>query len=246
MLTRAQQLIGYKIAATDGEFGKVSDIYFDDHSWTVRYFIVDTGGWISGRLVLVSPESIVAPDDEAHTMRVSLTKQQIEAAPSVDTEKPVSRQQEIPYREYFGWPPYWSGFFGAGAVNYVPLSTETVDAAVDDQQRAIQEGDPNMRSVDVVSGYHIRATDGDIGHIDNFLIDSTTWAIRYAVVDTHNWLPGKKILLALDQIDALDWATSEVDVHLTRARIQSAPEFDASHPLDTDYEKQLRQYYEAA
>ena len=246
MLQRAEEIIGKAIAATDGALGHITDLYFDDHQWVVRYFVVDTGNWLSGRLVLIAPEAIRGEASEGESVAVSLTKEQVEGSPSVDTAKPVSRQQEIPYRDYFGWPAYGTGLWGAAGIGMTPGLDTMTEQAVADQKRAIREGDPNLRSVSVVDGYHIHAADGDVGHVEDFIIDTKTWAIRYAVVDTRNWLPGKKVLVSPDSINAVDWFKSLVYVDLTMDRIKNAPEFDDSTPLASEYESSLQEYYDSA
>ena len=243
MLTKADEIIGKAIAATDGEIGHVADLYFDDYKWVVRYFVVDTGGWLSGRLVLIAPEAIAPGGMSADALAVSLTKERVENSPGIDTAKPVSRQQEIPYRDYFGWPPYGGGLWGATGLGLNPAMGALTDQAVADQKRAIREGDPNLRSVSVVDHYHIEASDGEVGHVEDFMIDTESWAIRYAVVDTRNWLPGRKVLVSPDLIRGVDWFKSIVRVDLSRDRIKNAPEYDESRPLAPEYERSLREYY---
>src|SRR5678815_3470573 len=109
MLKGAEKLTGYRLGAIDGEFGKVKDFYFDDETWTIRYLVADTGGWLPGVQVLVSPFAVKSVDDAEKHINVSLTKAQIENSPSIDTDKPVSRQFELKYYQYFGWPMYWYG-----------------------------------------------------------------------------------------------------------------------------------------
>ncbi len=246
MLHRAEEIIGKAIEATDGEIGKVADLYFDDHEWVVRYFVVDTGNWLSGRLVLIAPESVAGAASEGDALVVSLNKEQVEGSPSIDTAKPVSRQQEIPYRQYFGWPPYGTGLWGAAGIGFNPGLDTMTEQAIADQKLAVREGDPNLRSITVVDGYHIHAADGDVGHVEDFIIDTKTWAIRYAVVDTRNWLPGKKVLISPDLIESVDWFKSLVYVGLPISRIKNAPEFDHAKPIAADYESSLRAYYESA
>ncbi|MEO8053096.1 MAG: PRC-barrel domain-containing protein, partial [Acidobacteriota bacterium] len=109
MLRKAKDLSGYKLAASDGEIGKVKEFYFDDQSWTVRYLVADTGGWLSGRQVLISPYALDPANEGRNVIPVDLTKHQIEKSPSLDSNKPVSRQYELEYYPYYGWPGYWGG-----------------------------------------------------------------------------------------------------------------------------------------
>lgn len=245
MLERANEIIGKRIVATDGDLGHVADLYFDDHDWVVRYFVVDTGGWLGGRLVLIAPEAIVSGGMTDDAVAVSLTKQRVEHSPGIDSAKPVSRQEEIPYREYFGWPPYGGSLWGVAGIGLNPPLPAITEQAMADHDRAVREGDPHLRSVSVVDQYRIEASDGEIGHVEDFIVDTDTWSIRYAVVDTRNWLPGKKVLVSPDLIHSVEWATSIVRVDLTRERIKDAPEYDHAQPIAPEYERALREYYAA-
>ena len=192
MLNKAKTLKGYKLHSLDGEIGKVKEFYFDDHHWTIRYLVADTGTWLMGRQVLISPYALVAVNKEEQHITVDLTKKQIEDSPSLNSDKPVSRQFEETYYGYYGWPVYWSGPYMWG---YYP----TIVRDREKWRKSNQGGkawDPHLRSTDDVSGHHIQAADGEIGHVDDFIVDDETWAIRYLIVDTRNWWPGKKVLIS--------------------------------------------------
>ena len=243
MLYKADDLQGFHIAASDGELGKVSDLYFDDREWRIRYFVVDTGGWLSGRLVLISPDAAGHPDADEKTFHVSLTKKQVEDSPGVETDLPFSRQQEIAYREYFGWPPYWGGISGAAGFAVHPEQVAVADRDAAERRRTQAEADPHLRSAGIVRGYSLAATDGDIGHIDDLIVDDDGWAVRYFVIDTRNWLPGKKVLLAPEWVQSIDWSRSEVAVSLARDTIKEAPEYDHSAEITREYEARLHEHY---
>jgi hypothetical protein len=211
MLRSTAELAGLAIHATDGTIGSLSNIYFDDIHWRTRYFVVDTGKWLPGRLVLISPASVASANLAGHQLNVTLTKGQVEQSPGIETHEPVSRQHEQHVAKYYGWPVYWP-VEGALAPD------------VDDQKR----GDANLRSASEVTGYHVHAQDGELGHVADFLIDDTQWEIRYLVVDTGKWLPGKKVLVDPRATDRVDWAKSTVHVHLTKDQIRGCPAYDPS------------------
>jgi uncharacterized protein YrrD len=236
MLRTASHLKGTTIAATDGGIGSVQDLYFDDDSWTVRYLMVDTGTWLPGRQVLISPRSVLAVTDETK-IPVSLTKSQVENSPSTDMDKPVDRQYEEEYARYYGYPYYWTGPYRWGALAYPGEGT----LAIADAESAIppRSGDPSLRSTRNVTGYYIEATDGDIGHVDDFIVDTTAWMIRYMIVDTRNWWPGKKVPVSPEWINRVSWADSRVYVDMSKEAIKSAPEYDPDRPLAREYETRL-------
>ena len=111
MLSKAKTLEGYKLANLDGEIGTVKGFYFDDAYWTIRYLMADTGSWLTGRQVLLSPYSLTAVVKEKHHITLNLTKNQIEDSPPLSSDKPVSQQFETDYFGYYGLPMYWSGSY---------------------------------------------------------------------------------------------------------------------------------------
>jgi sporulation protein YlmC with PRC-barrel domain len=233
---------GNTIVATDGDIGKVDDFYFDDKTWTIRYLVADTGPWLLGSKVLISPIALDQVDFSSGRFAVTLTKKQIEDSPGIDTDKPVSRQQEAHYHDYYGYPYYWSGPYLWGPMTYPRYSAadeERIDERCAEREAA---DDLHLRSANEVTGYHIAATNGGVGHVEDFIIDKETWEIRYMVVDTRNWLPGKKVLIAPRWIDRVSWLDSKVYVSLSREAIKSVPEYHTD-TLNREYEKKLYDHY---
>jgi sporulation protein YlmC with PRC-barrel domain len=259
MLRSLKEIDGYTILDVSNEVvGSVNDFYFDDVTWMIRYLVVDTGVWLPGRKVLISPVALGQPDwGGGVSLPVRLTKEQIEDSPSLDTNKPVSRQEETALVDYYQWPPYWHNvtFFDAMAVGMDPetyvRSTRPVSQAEAVPEEAVvektlageQTGDPSLRSVAEVSGYYIQATDGDIGHVEDFIVDTEAWAIRYLVIDTKNWWPGKKVLVSPLWVEQVNWEESKVHLDMNRDMIKNSPEFDPSAPVNRAYEDRLFDYY---
>jgi len=104
MLQSVTRLFEARLGASDGEIGRVNDLYFDDQNWAVRYLVADTGSWMPGRLVLISPRAFGNLHQGGKVLLVNLTRQQIENSPSIESHKPVSRQYEEEYHRYYGWP----------------------------------------------------------------------------------------------------------------------------------------------
>lgn len=236
-----QLLTDYTILARDGEIGKMHDFLFDDITWTIRYLVVDTGHWLSGRRVLLSPEAVEQSLWESQQFAVNLTKDQIEKSPGIDTDKPVSLQQQIELHDYYFWPYYWTG---AGFIPvYPPVIYEDIKTAQEAIQEDIEKGDPHLRSTKEVRGYHIQATDGAIGHVEDFLVEDENWIIHYMVVDTRNWLPGRKVLVSPTWITGLNWAERKVSVFLTQKAVQDSPEYFPNEPVSQEYENRLHDHY---
>lgn len=213
MLRNSSEIIGYTIGASDGQLGRVTDFLFDDETWLVRWLIIDTGSWLSGRKVLLPPSVLGHFSAIGDQFSVRLTKQQVKESPGVETDLPVSRQMETNTYHYYGWNPYWSsglymgGYaWGADGLSPVPYYGESLRRAEEIAAEEQLHSDLHLRSVKAVTGYHIHASDGEIGHVADFLVEDADWGIHYLVVDTKNWWPGRKIFCfaTLDQRYRLD------------------------------------------
>jgi uncharacterized protein YrrD len=239
MLNNAKTLNGYKLNALDGELGKVKEFYFDDKYWTIRYLVADTGGWLTGRQVLISPYELVAVNKEAEYIAIDLTKKQIEDSPLLESDKPVSQQFEESYYGYYGSPIYWAGSGMWGFYPNIVRDREKWRKPSSDEKA----WNPHLRSTKNVSGYNIQANDGEIGHIEDFIIDDETWAIRYLIIDTKNWWPGKKVLVSPLWIEEVSWDESKVFVNLSREAIKQSPEYNEESLLTREYETELHRHY---
>ena len=228
MLQNIKELYGNKLAASDGDIGQVMDFYFDDKTWVIRYLVADTGSWLTGRLVLLSPHAFGKLDLVENTLQVKLHKKQIENSPSIESHKPVSRQYEIEYYRYYGWPAYWDGsaMWGLGGFPVVmPPSKDELEA----QQKYHHRDDKHLRSTNAVNGYHIHTPDGPIGHVTGFLVDDRSWAIRELVVEAGHWYAGKEILIAPNDVERISYEDSTVFVNLNKETIQRTAESRVAH-----------------
>jgi uncharacterized protein YrrD len=239
MLRRANELSGYQLGARDGSIGKVKEFYFDDLSWTIRYLVADAGNWLTGRKVLISPFALDPVRMDDNVIPVNLTRKQIENSPSLESDKPVSRQFELQYYPYYGYSPYWSGPFGSGIAAFPTREPSNLSAVTQDTNT----DDPHLRSTHDVEGHSIEALDGEIGHVKDFIIDDQSWAIRYLIIDTQNWWPGKKVLISPRWIDSISWEESKVVVGLTRKAIKQCPEFNEDVLISREYEEKLHRHY---
>jgi uncharacterized protein YrrD len=254
MRSSVSHLVGYAIRATDGELGSVAEFYFDDTTWTIRYLVVGRGGGHSARKVLISPAALGRPDAASRTVPVNLTMDQVRNSPSIDTDKPVSRQHEAELRRYYAWSPYWfDGPSPPGVHPATPLpvfasplqmtASQVTAGEEPDVSTPAGEGDPHLRSTWHVTGYGIHASDGEIGHVKDFILDDETWAIFCLVVDTGKWLPGRKVLLAPAWIEQVSWADAMISVDLTRESVRNSPVYDPSQPVSAIYEARLYDHY---
>ncbi len=236
MLRSLNEMTGYKIQAIDGGIGKVKDFLFDDRLWIIRYLEADTGPWLFGRKVLISPVHFASGVAQADKFVVDLTCEQVDNSPELETDKPVSRQYESVFHSYYSLSPYWTGYpFTFG------------EAPVLDYEQEIESErkntDQNLRSCKEVTGYHIKAKNQSIGHIDDLITDEEDWSIRYAVIATKDFLPGRKVLIAPQWIEAISWPKKEVYVDLDAEQIKESPEYNPSEPVNREYEVNLYDFY---
>lgn len=241
MLFKAKTLEKYKLKGKDGDIGSVKEFYFDDKHWTIRYLVADTGNWLTGREVLISPYAIVSINEEEKNIVLNLTKKQIEESPSLESDRPVSRQFEKTYFTYYGLPAYWHGTYMWGTYPYLIREGRELEEEKEEEQK--NPWDPNLRSTNDVRGHHIQALDGEIGHVHDFIIDNKNWAIRYLIIDTKNWWGGKKILISPHWIDRISWDELKVYVNLSQEIIKQSPQYSEDFLLNRHYENQLHQHY---
>jgi uncharacterized protein YrrD len=228
-----KQLYGDKLWASDGEIGHVSDFYFNDDSWVVRYVVAETGTWLTGRQVLLAPHAFGALHQAGKLVLINLTKKQIESSPSIEIHKPISRQYEEEYYKYYGWPTYWEGN-GLWGMNAFPVS-ELPDEPIL-SEKAVRAGtqkerpDFHLRGTRSVEGYHLQAKDGAMGHVTDFLMDPRTWEIRGLVIKTGSWFSGQEVEIPVKQVIGISYEESTVFVELTCEDVEqsSAPDLVGS------------------
>lgn len=247
MLRSLDKLDGFKIAAKDGEIGKIVNFYFDDREWKIRYLVVNTGNWLTGRKVLISPKSSGKPDFEKEELPVGLTKDQIENSPEIQEDMPVSRQKELELVQYYGWPEYWAGpgSYITGSNPMPPYMPDKAKKEIEEMQKQEEkEQDSHLRDCDEVEGYNIKAVDDSIGHVQDFVFDDDSWQISYIVIDTRDFFPGgKKVIVSISWIKSIDWNLREVKVDLPKDKIEDSPEWNPSEPMSRDFEDTLYEHF---
>jgi sporulation protein YlmC with PRC-barrel domain len=227
MLQSIKKLLGEKLGASDGEIGHVKDFYFDDQNWTVRYVVADTGNWLPGRQVLISPYAFGGLHQVEKILRVNLTRKKIENSPTIESHKPVSRQYEDEYHRYYGWPDYWqgNGIWGMSGFPILAEKSKPVSGEPSTKSGAKPEHvEVHLRSTQAMSGYHIKASEGIIGHVCDFMMDDKSWAINQLVIKTGHRFTGKEVLIPVSQVDRISYDESTVFVKLTKEAVETSPE----------------------
>ena len=224
MLQSIKQLYRDKIMALDGEIGHLNDFYFDDQNWVVRYVVADTGTWLPGRQVLLSPHAFGSLHQAGKLLLANLTRKQIEDSPSIDSHKPISRQYEEDYYRHYGWPCYWQGD-GLWGMSSIPLVTVPEPPAFDGRTN-LERADAHLRSTQAVKGYDLQATDGTAGHVCDFIIDPQNWAIRQLAIKTGHRFSGKEVSIPTASVDRISYEKSTVIVNLTREAVEQSSVYD--------------------
>jgi uncharacterized protein YrrD len=258
MLRSMKDLKNYTIQASDGEIGKLTSLFFDQKWWQVRYLVIDVGSWIFGREVLISPTAVSHIDAETKILTLNLTKESIKNSPGVSTDAPISRQKEAALHTYYHWQPYWTvrmhdpmlqGAFLHSDSDTLDLENQTIQQkkgeTTDGMAVTKTESDSGLRSTNEVNGYQIQASDGEIGHVADFLIDDKAWFIRHLVVNTGNWLSGRQVLVAPPWIKKIRWAEKSVYFSLTQDSVRNSPPFDPDLLDIETYEEQMLNHYQS-
>ena len=247
MLWNASAIADYSVEASDGPIGTVSDFLFADAAWTVRWLVVDTGRWLTGRKVILPASALGHPDPAERTFSVELTKQQVEDSPVIGSDEPVSRRAESGIFQHYGLSPYWSGSYLGGYRG--PYGSTPFPVAGDEQRnREITDAEhdrynPSLRSFKLITGYHVESRDGDIGHIEDFLVDDADWSIRFLLIDTRNWWHGKRVLISPRSVLEIDWQGRMVSLNVDRQKVKDGPEYDPSVVLDKSFEQHFHHHY---
>ncbi len=236
MMRSLNELNGYSVHAVDGIIGKVAEFFFDDEKWGIRYLVVDTGKWLSGRKVLISPVALKPPEWEKRAFPVSLTKVMVKTSPDIATDKPVARQHESDLHRHYGWEAYWAG----ESIIWSPDIVESAfNTTLQDDNTDGKHFDPHLRATKIVTGYHVHAIDGDIGHIADFIINDESWIIQYLVVDTRNVVPGKKVLVSPEWVQKIEWQERKIYFDVMKEEVKNCPTYTPSTPMDRMYEESV-------
>ncbi|MFC4701131.1 PRC-barrel domain containing protein [Glaciecola siphonariae] len=245
-------LLNYDIEALDGDIGFIKDVLFDDQQWAVRYLTVDTKRWMPlSKKVLITPISLQLLNVADEKVHVSLSKEDVQNSPSIETHKPVSRQFEEVMFDFFGYGYYWNGL-GLWGDFQNPLDLaqqerlQTQHDAKRDKATPSDEQDPHLRSIDELKHYNLVETDGMQGHVHDFILDTDSWRIKYLVIDTRNWLPGgRKTLLPPEYLESVSWKDQAVFCELNKQQIKQIPEFDQDKINNEDYLASVHDVFKA-
>ena len=232
MLISCNILPGYKLKANDGDFGNVTDLLFDDKHKIIRYFVIDCGSWLQKNEVLLSPIAFEEPDHENFTISTILSKNSIENSPSVETRPPVSKQAQNSLAAYYDWPIFWK-----------TAPYEHLQGYEDSNADLKGEDEGQLQSLQEIKGYAIQCDEGNLGHVEELIVDTETWTLRYLTIDTGNWLPGKKVIISIDWLTDISWKEQKACLNLSKMDVRNAPVYDPGTPINREFESEVYDYY---
>lgn len=248
MLVAGSTLKDYAIHAADGPIGTVKDVVFDDSVWRVRWVAVDAGGWLFGRQVLVHASALGQPDHDGRSVPVTMTKAQVQASPGIMQDQPVTMQMESRLYDYYGCGPYQSSdILGLGIAGSVMPPLPRFGGSDVSETRWIEpgfSGDPHLRSLEALRGYHIHASDGFIGHLEDLLLDEAGWAVRYLIVDTRDWWFGSHVLISPHAVREIDWSGRQVRLNVSRSKVKASPPWPSARVVESGYQRKLHEHYD--
>lgn len=238
LISMKQVVVDSNVKGSDGAIGKLHDALFNGKTWKVRYLIVDTGSWLSETKQLFSPQGLTSTSWPNRSVTVDATRQQFRSSPGVLSDRPISRQMEEELAKHFAWSLYWAAGIGVGKADH-----REARAASTNREETLLERAEDLRSFNEVTGYHIAAEDGDVGRVDDLLIDDETWNVRFLIVRTGTWFSNKHALISPEWVESIRWSERAVHVDLSRETIKERLEFDPSIPINSEVEEHLYDAY---
>ena len=242
MLVLARSYQGYTLSASDRKVGKITDLYFDEEKWGVRYLVVHVGWPIFGRDALVSPLAVRAVDADFKRVLVNLDIETIENAPPLSPYQPISRQYEAYYHDYYDWPYYWFGDALWGLAS-TPEQLQLIEQSIDQSLVHNDEVHTHLRSIHEIIGYSVMDAQQAIGTIEDVIIESDSWLIRYLVLRSPSWLPSKRHLISRDWVTGIDWSNQEATIELDHSMVEASPEYNPGMLVSRSYENRLYSHY---
>lgn len=232
----------YKVVASDGDVGSVVGFLLDDERWTVRYLVVETGGFVGGRRLLVSPIGFRKRPNPHGRFHLGMTIDKVQKSPSIDLTQPISRKQEREFNDYNRYPPYWGlkGLWGAGAHPSALVMRQGSSETLGDTNAAME---CRLRSDKDLRGLEVQGRDGEIGRISDFIIDAETWEVRYWVVATGSWWPEHRVLIAPQWATLTSATEQSLHVDISRESFMTGPAWNPAVPIGREYETRLYGHY---
>ncbi|PKL90727.1 MAG: photosystem reaction center subunit H [Candidatus Goldiibacteriota bacterium HGW-Goldbacteria-1] len=243
MLRSLKSLKGYSALTPEDEMGSVEDFFFDNKLWIIRYLVVKLDKQIPGKSVLVTPKALIkAPDWETKSFVFDISSDMLAKCPDIDLKKPVNRQEEDKLLKHFSWPVYWQqqSIYGSPVITGINPGKITQEPEEEPEEKNV---DPHLFSVQGLIKYKIQAKDGEVGNVEDIIIDDETWQAHYLVIDTNSWLPGGKVLVDPSWVDEFEWKRESVRVSVTKETLKQSPVYDPSSPVNRGYETRLYDYH---
>ncbi len=248
MKHRLKDITGLTIETTDGTKGKIKDFLFDEDKWIVRYIEADFGGFFKDKRILLPINVFIDHLWDSKHISINIAKEDIDKSPSPEDKPTVSREYEKELMKHYGYASYWSpGYIPPTHTGlYYPARPMNVPTKEISEEKISEEKlDTKLRSFNEVKGYHILATDGHLGHLEDMIVDDADWQMIYVIIDTSNWLPwSKKVILLINWLDEISFETHEVSINVHTDVIKDAPEFNTDKSVEESFEKALLDYYE--
>lgn len=237
---------GFTLQAIDGTVGELSDLLFDDKTWHVRWLVMDSGTWLSGRKILIHPSSLQHPESETATLRVQLTRSQVRNSPVIDTDAPISLQMERSLSSYYGYDPDANGAWCRSGAQTTPPdgasgpSGGSVAGTI--ARKRPKAAEPHLRSVAEVEGYRIRASDGDAGFLKNVVIDDEAWCVHDIVIDVPTWWSVKHVVIPTSAVERISWSERCIRLGMNREHIKTSELLSQTVMMGSPYAVLLRAY----
>ncbi len=248
MLLRTSRLEQSHLRARDGRIGKITTFLFDEEQWVLRYIVAKHGFAFFGRRVLISPMSVTGALRDGEAITVGLTRKQVKNAPAADLAQPISRKKEAQFLRYYRVPVYWGGAgLWGGALTPVEAgslaSAPGLEAEYPPEADAETRDESHLRSTREVAGYRVCAPENEVGQITDFVIEDTTWAVRYLRVETDEGVGGGTLFISPHWVREISWIERRVSIDTPLEQLRDVPRVGEGGAPTRDEEERLHEFF---
>lgn len=239
-------LQNYDVKGGTEHIGKLHDLYLDDETWQIKWFVIETGNWFSSNKILLDSQKITSLSPHDATLHVALTQQEVENAPSASEHPPVSDQHrnEFSYVAASHNTLLFPGYAGLMMpTTLIERPDRPSEAEKDLDAMAREQADRHLRSASEIEGYTIHASNGKLGPLSDLVIDTSEWTVELLALDTSKWMPGRTVVISPLSIDRISWESRELMVKMDKATIEASPELHSLKAIETSYVSRLNEYY---
>lgn len=227
MLITVQQILQQPVYGAHEALGDLVDLLLDSYTWNVRFGVVEVGAWLASRPVLIDAPRLAQAqwNETEHALRLPLSRSEIRACPPLESLTGARPPREAGLVEHFVWGSHWREHLTSQPA---PVGVDAVPTPAS----PAEQRERDLYAARQLIGYRLEAVDGEVGALQDFLLDLDHWVVRYFIVELDTFLGGRRRLISPGAAEAIHPSDRLLRVHFSAAEIEAAPEYDPRHPLD--------------